>query len=163
MSDKEKDDTYEEAATQLVDLEDFRKYMEEEEEEEQARQAEAPAAPEVAIPPQAAARPMGASPMAPQANTAMEFSNPSPKNDRDLPKVGPSNSKTCAILGILSLIPFVGILLGPMAMVVSLKEQKAIMGGTAPEAGRSQVNIGLYGGAIGLAVSLVAVAYVMVS
>jgi len=136
---------YEVAATELVDLEDFRKYMAEEEEEEAQRDAE----PEVSSPSPAAEDHHATNYVSPRASASEE-------NKTD-------NAKLAAILGIVSLIPGLGLLLGPAAIAVANKQKSEISAGRANPGGLQQTNIGLYLGSIGTALSILLVVYVMVS
>lgn len=155
MSSKQngKNREYEVAATELVDLEDFRKYMAEEEEEEALRQT-TPEVPEQA--PQLSPR---AASTAPDPSLSTQRV---PVQSAPVRETGADNAKLAAILGIVSLIPLVGLLVGPAAMTVANKQKQEIVAGRATAGGLQQANIGLYLGAIGTAVSLLFLVYILV-
>lgn len=135
---------YEEAATQLVDLEDFRKYMAEEEEAQRAAE-EATDEPAPAV-----SEPAGAPKtefVQPQSQAPMES----------------GDAKSIMLLGVISLIPGLGILLGPAAIMKAGKEKKAIEAGHISAGSLQQVQMGLYLGVVGLLLSLGAIGYFAMS
>lgn len=152
MSAKEdgKNKEYEVAATELVDLEDFRKYMAEEEESARAPAPSAPSpAPAAEAAPVAAAPSRGPSP-ASETSSTQHLS----RGGSGAPAGASEDAKLASILGFVSLVPFVGLLAGPAAMVKANQHRQAVDEGRAPPNTLQQANLGFYLGAVGIGISI---------
>lgn len=154
---------YENASTQLVDVDEFRKYMAESEDGEAS--APAAATPQAPRPSSNLAGPMaslGPSPAPAPVQAAPVSEAPAASHTYQAP-ASSGKANTARMLGFVSLVPGLGILAGPAAIMMARQEQQAIEAGTAPQDDMAAATLGLYLGAAGTAISLVVILFGMVS
>ena len=154
---------YENASTQLVDVDEFRKYMAESEDGEQS-------SPQAATPPPprpssnlagGSTASLGPAPL--QAPAAASPASVAPAQAHTAPApVSSGRANTARMLGFVSLIPGLGILAGPAAIMMARQEQQAVESGVSPQEDLAAATLGLYLGAAGTAISLVVILFYMV-